>query len=57
MKSNERLSRKKKARLKEFEYSQNGAYFITICVKDKQKLLGEIVGAGFSRPRIVLSNF
>ena len=33
---------RKPNRLKDFDYSQNGAYFITICVKDKKKLLGEI---------------
>lgn len=33
---------RKPNRLKDFDYSQNGAYFITICVKDKKKLLGGI---------------
>lgn len=30
-------------RLKDYDYSQNGAYFITICVQDKKYLFGEIV--------------
>ena len=34
-------------RLEKYDYSQNGAYFVTICVKDKHKLLGKIVGGGF----------
>jgi hypothetical protein len=33
-------------RLENFDYSQGGAYFITICTKDKQKLFGHIVGGG-----------
>jgi REP element-mobilizing transposase RayT len=38
------LPERKHTRLKDYDYSQAGAYFITICVKDKQKLLGSIVG-------------
>jgi putative transposase len=30
-------------RLKEYDYSQPGAYFITVCVKDKTCLFGDIV--------------
>ena len=29
-------------RLEKFDYSQNGAYFITICTKDREKFLSEI---------------
>lgn len=32
-------------RLKEFDYSSNGLYFITICTQDKACLFGDIVGA------------
>ena len=35
---------RKRTRLKGFDYSQNGYYFVTICTKDKEKLLCEIVG-------------
>ena len=38
------LPKRKNIRLKDYNYSQNGAYFITICVKDKHELLGKIVG-------------
>ena len=38
------LQKRKPARLKGYDYSQNGAYFITICVKDRKNLLSEIVG-------------
>ena len=33
-------------RLNDYDYSQNGAYFITVCVKDKLNKLGKIVGDG-----------
>ena len=37
---------RKQNRLKGFDYSSNGAYFITICTKDKQCILSKIVGGG-----------
>ena len=40
----EKRPERKKTRLDRFSYSSNAAYFLTICVKDKKKLLGEIVG-------------
>ena len=33
----------KQHRLKNYNYSNNGSYFITICVKNKECLLGDIV--------------
>ncbi|MEE1279576.1 MAG: hypothetical protein UHH95_01950, partial [Oscillospiraceae bacterium] len=38
------LPKRKPTRLKDYDYSQNGYYFITICTKEKQKLLCKIVG-------------
>ncbi len=35
--------KRKRARLKDFDYSENGAYFITVCTKDKRKLLSQII--------------
>ena len=35
---------RKPNRLKEFDYGQNGAYYITICTKDRKQILSEIVG-------------
>ena len=35
---------RKSHRLKNYNYSTNGSYFITICVKNKECLLGDIVG-------------
>ena len=31
-------------RLKGYDYSNNGAYFVTICAKDRQCFLGNVVG-------------
>ena len=38
------LPQRKKNRLENYNYSENGAYFITICVKDRKKILSDIVG-------------
>ena len=35
----------------EYDYSQNGAYFVTICTQDRHKILSSIVGDGFSVPK------
>ena len=40
------LSDRKKNRLDNFDYSSGGAYFITLCVKNRKKILSNIVGAG-----------
>ena len=37
-------------RLEGYDYSNAGAYFITVCVKDGHQMLGEIVGANCVRP-------
>lgn len=34
---------RKKHRLKNYDYSQNGAYFITICAKDRKNIFSEII--------------
>ena len=41
----ENLAKRKDIRLKDYDYSDPGAYFITICTKNKEKLLwnGELV--------------
>ena len=52
------LPKRKKNRLENFDYTENGAYFITICVKDRKKILCDIVGADTIRPcKTVLSNY
>ncbi|MCL2406513.1 MAG: transposase [Defluviitaleaceae bacterium] len=45
------LLRRKPNRLKDYDYSRNGCYFVTICVKGRQKLLGN-VGANCVRQGI-----
>ena len=37
------LPKRKPTRLKEYDYSTPGAYFITICVKEKKKILSKII--------------
>ena len=52
-----RLPQRKPMRLKGYDYSQAGYYFLTICIKDRQKLLGQIVGdAALGVPRMELSS-
>ena len=41
---------RKKNRLENYDYSQNGAYFITICTDKRKCLLSTIVGAIIDRP-------
>lgn len=36
---------RKSIRLNNYDYSQNGYYFVTICTHNKKKYFGEIVGA------------
>jgi len=40
-----KMPERKQTRLKDYDYSQNGYYFITICTHNRQNLFGEIVGA------------
>ncbi len=35
---------RKQNRLKHFDYSQSGAYFITVCTQDRKQILSKIVG-------------
>jgi len=37
---------RKNTRLSGYDYSQNGAYFITICTKERAEILGTVVGGG-----------
>ena len=38
------LPQRKQNRLPEYDYNQNGAYFVTICTQDRKKILSQIVG-------------
>ena len=44
------LPYRKKNRLENYDYSQNGAYFITICTEERKCLLASVVGASIARP-------
>ena len=47
------LRSRKPIRLENFDYSQNGAYFVTVCTKDRRKVLSNIVGEGFPLPKLL----
>ena len=50
-------AKRKSTRLKNYNYSQNGAYFLTICTKERKMLLGS-VGAGVpDGPQVRLSEY
>ncbi len=44
------LRKRKQNRLRDFDYSQPGAYFITICTADRKNLFWQDVGAIINRP-------
>lgn len=56
----DKLPNRKNVRLQEFNYSQNGAYFVTICTKDRQNIfwnnINDFVGADIIRPKGVPLN-
>ena len=55
---NNELPIRKHLRLKEYDYSSAGGYFLTICVEDMRKLLGEVVGRDDpGAPNIELSKY
>lgn len=43
---------RKPTRLKDYDYSSAGYYFITICTHNKEKILSNIVGEGFPLPQL-----
>lgn len=46
------LPRRKTIRLKDYDYSQAGYYFVTICIQDKKMLLWSDVGAVTDCPNL-----
>ena len=44
----EELPKRKHPRLKEYDYSQNGCYFVTICTEKRVQILSKIVGRGLA---------
>lgn len=41
---NPKIHKRRSIRLKDYDYSQEGAYFITICTKNRECLFGDVVG-------------
>ena len=49
---------RKSPRLKGFDYNSKGAYFITICTKNRKCLLSDIVGTGvLDCPQVQLTDY
>ena len=44
-----KLPKRKNIRLKNYVYSQNGAYFVMICTHNNECIFGKIVGNGLDR--------
>ena len=48
-----KLHNRKYPRLKDYDYSRNGSYFVTFCVENMNEILCTVVGSGFhARPQI-----
>lgn len=54
MDSERTLPQRKSTRLKDFDYSSAGAYFVTICTQNRQRILSRIVGEGLAPPEITV---
>ena len=51
------LPKRKHPRLKEYDYSTPGAYFITICTRNRKCLLSHIVGRGLAPAEIQYTQY
>ena len=51
------LPKRKATRLKSYDYSQNGYYFVTICTHDKKCILSNVVGQGLAPAEVQLSEY
>lgn len=45
------LPKRRRNRLKNYDYSRNGVYFVTICTEGRRKTLCEIIGDGSPVPK------
>ena len=45
------LPQRKPNRLTDFDYNQNGAYFVTVCTQHRKRILSDIVGDGTPVPK------
>lgn len=53
MKEDQNFPQRKKIRLEGYDYASEGAYFVTVCVKNKNVSLWQNVGADSIRPQAV----
>ncbi len=51
------LPQRRPTRLRNYDYSSDGYYFVTICTYKKEKLFSNIVGQGLAPAEIQLSEF
>jgi len=56
MKYNPGIRHRKSIRLKGYDYSQEGLYFVTICIQDRECLFGEIVANAGTNLHVGLDN-
>ena len=52
MENEKALPKRKDPRLKGYDYSKKGAYFLTICTQNRKNILSTIVGEGSPLPRL-----
>ena len=57
MKYDPQIHHRKSMRLKGYDYSQAGAYFITICCQHMKCRFGRVVGAGFTPAQMELNEY
>ena len=58
MESEKELPKRKSTRLKNYDYSTTGAYFLTICTSERRNYFWDNVGATIGRPQdVVLSRY
>lgn len=51
------LPKRKPNRLKDYDYSSAGAYFVTICTQGRRCILSDIVGEGLAPPVVRLTRY
>ena len=52
-----KIPERKSTRLTDYDYSSNGAYFVTVCTQGKEKILSNIVGEGLcALPKVILTD-
>lgn len=54
---NSNIHHRRSIRLKGYDYSQAGLYFITVCVQDRKCLFGKITGASLAGVQMELNEF